>query len=90
MALDWSTVKPLHVADACETLLKSSSISKTRGLFVKFNGQPLPAKVVARLAYARANNLAPESVPKFASGESLLKLLERLGFAVERHRGTPN
>ena len=88
MALDWSSVKAEHVTEACNFLLREGgSRGKSHGIYVQFQGQPLPAKAVARIAYARANNLAPESVPKFSSGDGTVKLLQRLGFTVEKREG---
>ena len=86
MALDWSTVKGEHVSNACELLLKGRGHPRAsaKGLFVVIEGQRLPAKHVLRLAYCLANELSPEAAPKFASGEGTVKLLQRLGFAVER------
>ena len=86
MALDWSTVTPEHATKACDLLLKDpkNASGRATGLFVVIDGQRLPAKRVLRLAYALANKLSPESVPRFASGEGTLKALQRLGLTVER------
>ena len=86
MALDWSTVTPEHARKACDLLLKDLENvgGKATGLFVLTDGQRLPAKKVLRLAYALANKLSTDSVPKFASGESTLKTLQRLGLTVQR------
>ena len=86
MALDWSSVTPEHARTACDLLLKDpkNTGGKATGLFVVTNGQRLPAKRVLRLSYALANKLSIDSVPKFASGESTIKTLQRLGLTVER------
>jgi hypothetical protein len=84
--LDWSTVTPEHARKACELVLADTKHigRRSTGLFVLKSGQRLPAKKVLRIAYALANNLSLESVPKFASGEGTLQNLRRLGLTVER------
>jgi hypothetical protein len=86
VALDWSRVRPEHITAACKLLLRGESRprAKAKGIFVVFEGQSLPAKHVLRLAYCLANEITPESAPKFASGESTLSRLRALGFSVER------
>lgn len=86
MALDWSTVKPEHVARACELLAAGQHIPRVqaKGLFVVFGHENLPAKQVMRLAYCLANNMPLNATPKFASGEATLNLLRGLGFSVTR------
>lgn len=86
MAIDWSIIGREHVIKACDLLLKGKerSPTKAKGLFVVIEGQQLPAKQVVRLAYCLASKLSVESAPKFSSGEGTVKLLQRLGFAVDR------
>ena len=86
MVLDWSTIQAHHVTKAGELLLRGHEQprAKAKVLFVLIEGKPLPAKHVLRLAYCLANKLPLESAPKFASGEGTIKVLQRLGFSVER------
>ena len=84
--LDWSTVKPEHVTKACDMLVtgQEGSSAKAKGLFVEFQGRELPAKHVLRLAYGLANDIPTKAVPKFSSGDAVLKILGRLGFTTRR------
>jgi hypothetical protein len=86
VALDWSVVKPEHVTKAGELLVAQlgSRQPKTTGLLVVVGDSALPAKGVLRLAYSLANGIPVDSVPKFASGDGTLKVLEKLGFRVKR------
>jgi len=85
MGLNWKSVKAQHVTEACDALLKSADPRlKPGSLVVAYGGKQLPAKAVLRLAYCLANNIPPETQPKFASGEGTLKLLLSLGFRAER------
>lgn len=49
-----------------------------------FGDEKLPAKRTLRLAYCLAAGLPLETKLKFASGDSTLNLLRKLGFAAER------
>jgi len=85
VALDWSTITAEHVKKAGSALsAERSPSSKTSGLFVVVEDKRLPAKPVLRMAYCLANRISLESAPKFSSGEATLRVLQRLGFAVER------
>jgi hypothetical protein len=86
VALKWSTVKPEHVTKACETLLRGEQRprAKAKGIFVAYKGHSLPGKHVARLAYCFANNLPPNTVLKFSSGDGVVNLLNKLGFSAQR------
>ena len=86
MALKWSTVKREHVTRACELLVAGDHRprAQAKGIFVAFGGKRLPAKHALRLAYCLANNLELDANVQFASGEGTVKLLQALGFTVER------
>jgi len=86
MGLNWSTVQRGHVTRACELLLTGQHRPRVsaKGLFVIFQDQRLPAKQVVRLAYCLANDIPLSTNLKFASGESTLKHLLKLGFQVDR------
>jgi hypothetical protein len=58
-----------------------------KGLFVAFGDKRLPAKHAVRLAYCLANDLPLDTELRFSSGEGTVKLLQRLGFTVERRPG---
>ncbi len=89
MALEWSKLEAEHVSRACSLLTEGRVKSSPRktGLFVIFEGQRLPAKQVAKLAYCLANQLPLDSTLNFASGEGTLKRLQELGAKVERVPG---
>jgi hypothetical protein len=86
MSLNWSTVKAEHVTKACEMLLggENKPRAKAKGIFLRYKGQQLPAKHIARLAYCLANNLPPSTSLKFSSGDGVLNLLRKLGFEATR------
>ena len=86
MALNWSSIKREHVAQACEFLLKGEhrSSNSAKGLFLVFQNHHLSAKHVTRLAYCFANNLPIDTKVVFSSGEGTLRRLRELGFTVER------
>jgi hypothetical protein len=86
MALNWASVKPEHVRQACESILGSSGRHrpKVKGLVVQYEGQELPAKHVLGTAYRIANGLDPESPLHFSSGENTINRLRALGFAAGR------
>jgi hypothetical protein len=86
VALDWSIIKPEHVTKAAELI--SAKLQhrepKSKGLLVEVRGNTLPAKGVLRLAYSLAHGIPVDAVPKFASGDGTLRILEELGFKVGR------
>jgi hypothetical protein len=85
MGLNWKSVKAVHVTQACEALLNSAGPrTKSRGLIVTYKDKQLPAKVILRMAYCRANNIPSETKLKFSSGEGSLQILRSLGFKAER------
>jgi hypothetical protein len=84
MALDWKSVGPEHVRQACETVAASRQNSRTSGIVIWHNERALPAKEVLRTAYRLANQLPAETELRFSSGDSTLRLLSNLGFKVER------
>lgn len=86
MALNWTSVKPEHVRQACDAILASSRRRrpKAKGLVVQYEGQELPAKQVLGTAYRIANDLESESRLRFSSGESTISRLRALGFVARR------
>jgi hypothetical protein len=82
--LDWTRVKADHVAKAVDILKHQATKGRETGLFLLVGGQRLPAKQVLRIAYSIASGVSVEDVPKFSSGEGSVKLLESLGFGVQR------
>jgi hypothetical protein len=86
VALNWSSVKPENVTEACELILRGERRPKVvaKGIFVIFKEQRLPAKHVARLAYCLANRLPLDSKLKFSSGDGIINLLQRRGHVVTR------
>ena len=86
MALDWRTVKPQHVSQACDLLVKGNSRPRApaKGIFLVYGGDRLPAKHAVRIAYCLANKLPLDSKLKFSSGQGTVNLLRALGFNVER------
>jgi hypothetical protein len=86
MPLDWKSVKPEHVRQACESMLASVEHRKLRAnrIVVQYKGQQLPAKQVLTLAYKIANG--PETYVDFTSGERTIHKLNALGFVVTRLR----
>ena len=84
MGLNWKSVEAVHVTQACDTLLKTGSRAKPRGLIMTYKGKHLPAKIILRTAYCLANNMPADSKLKFSSGEGSLQILRSLGFHAER------
>ena len=86
MSLKWASVKPEHVTEACELLLRGAHDPHVgaKGIFLIFKDQRLPAKHVARLAYCIANDLPLDTRIKFSSGQGLVNLLENRGHEVTR------
>jgi hypothetical protein len=86
VSLNWSSVRAEHVIKACELALSTPKKPdvKENGLYIVHLNQILPAKYILRLAYCIANNLPMSSKLKFASGESNIRLLKRLGFSAGR------
>jgi hypothetical protein len=84
MPLDWKSVKPEHVRQACESMLRSVEHRKLSGkrIVVLYKSQQLPAKQVLTLAYKIANG--PETYVDFTSGEGTIHRLKALGFVVTR------
>jgi len=84
--LDWTSVTPENVTEACELVLKGEHRPKVgaKGIFVIFKEQRLPAKHVARLAYCLANRLPLESKLKFSSGDGIVNLQQKRGHTVTR------
>ena len=86
MKLNWASVQPRHVEQACAQLA-AAGLMRRRGLVVHHAEAMLPAKDVLARAYRLANGL-PETAPlRFASGEGSLRLLRALGFRAERLGG---
>lgn len=89
--INWRLVTFEHVRRACEVVAaRSSATSPGRGLFVIYQGQRLAAKEVARVAYLLSSSQPLDTRLKFASGESILNLLRRLGCHVERGAPGPD
>jgi len=84
MGMRWSVVSAEHVRAACQQVAKSGSKSPSHGLVVVFEGQRLPAKQVAKVAYLLATQQPLDTPLRFASGETLLNLLRKHGCHVER------
>ena len=86
MALAWKTVRPEHVAEACELVAsgKYSPRVPARSIFILRDGMRLPAKYVLRIAYCIANSMPLNAYVDFSSGERHAQLLRDLGFEVER------
>ena len=59
-----------------------------KGIFIAWQGKPLPAKHVLRLAYLLANRMDANSPLKFASGEGTVLRLKKLGIDVRRSEST--
>lgn len=86
MGLNWNAIRAEHVTRACEHLIAADHTprAKARGIIVEFRGKQLPAKEVARVAYLLANNFKPDTAVRFASGETTIQRLQRLGFRARR------
>jgi hypothetical protein len=86
MSLNWRSVRATDVEQACQLVESGSQPTRTpsKGIFLIWNGNPLPAKHVLRLAYCIANKLPLDSKLKFSSGDGSINLLRSLGFEVER------
>jgi hypothetical protein len=84
MRLDWSSVQREHVAEACAVLAKHPRLKVSKGLYVMLGDRKLPVKDVLRLAYCIAHGMPDDTHIAFASGESSLNRLRRLGFVVGR------
>lgn len=86
MAINWNSVKPEHVRQACESMLSSSGHSKMRpkGLAVQYKDQQLPVKQVLKLAYQIANGPGSGIGLDFASGGGSIRTLKALGFIAGR------
>jgi hypothetical protein len=83
MKLNWASVQPRHVEQACAQLAAASR-PRQRGLVIHHAGATLPAKDVLALAYRLANAMPASAPLRFASGEGSLRLLRALGFRAER------
>ena len=90
MALDWNSVRAVHVTEACRQLREGVRPVrlKSTGIFIISEGKDLPAKQVMRVAYLLANNMSLDAKLRFSSGESTVKRLRSLGFQVERRNGS--
>lgn len=85
MGIDFSTVRAEHVAEAFKlTSWEDKHRQRSKGIFIIFEGDALPAKQVIRTAYLLANNLPLDTKLKFSSGERIARRLRSLGFVVER------
>ena len=86
MSMNWRIVDSDHVKRACDIVAsgKHGVAVRGRGLFVVHNAVRLPAKEVARVAYLLATSKPLDAPLRFASGESILNLLRKLGCRVER------
>jgi hypothetical protein len=85
MPIEWSTITPAHVRQACEFVAASSNAKdRNSGLVVFVSNRRLSAKEILREAYRLANGLTADAEINFASGEATLNLLRRLGFRAER------
>lgn len=91
MPLNWKSVTAEHVHSACKRLRAGGDAPRVgaKGIFVRFEGELLPAKHVARLAYRIANALDEGATLKFSSGDGLIRLLLARGATVERTDGKP-
>jgi len=79
--IEWDAIAPIHVQKASELV---ATRERTTGLVLFVGEQRLPAKQVLREAYRLAKGLPQDAEVKFASGESTLNLLRKLGFRAER------
>jgi hypothetical protein len=85
MSIEWKVVNSMHVQKACEAVGARDSVLDRSTRLVVFAGERrLSAKEVLREAYRLATGLAANAEIKFASGESTLSLLRKLGFRAER------
>ena len=86
MAINWNSVKPEHVRQACESMLSSGGHSKISptGLAVQYKDQQLPVKQVLKLAYQIANGPGSGIGLDFASGEGAIRMLKTMGFVAGR------
>ncbi len=86
MAINWNSVKPKHVRQACESILASDGRAKpkAKGLTVEYKDQQLPAKQVLKLAYQIANGPGSGIGLDFASGEGTIRMLKTMGFIAGR------
>jgi hypothetical protein len=87
--VNWKTVQREHVLKAC-SLASTGKLDRTlrgRALFLLFNGQRLPAKDIARVAYLLAVGRRPDAYLDFSSGQSTLDMFKKLGFEVVRTSG---
>jgi hypothetical protein len=77
-------VRPEHVKEAADFLVRSGVTSKKTGIFVKVGHRSLPAKALARVAYLISANRPLHDSVDFASGQWLVDVFENIGFEVER------
>ena len=89
MALNWKSLKPEYVRQACEAVAASNPPRRAVGIVVWHKDHPLPAKEVLRIAYRIANGLPDDAEVRFSSGDATLRLISELGFNVERLAATP-
>jgi hypothetical protein len=86
MAIDWKVVRAEHVSRACELCASGVAGSRVRGkgLVIRYRDRELPAKTVLQHAYRLAKGMPMDAEVRFASGDSTLNLLRKLGFQAER------
>lgn len=84
MPLNWKSISSDHVREACERLAAMRSHKPATGIVVWHKEQTLPAKELLRIAYRIANGLPENAELRFSSGDATLRLLNHLGFKVER------
>ena len=85
MSIDWSAITAEHIQQACDSVAERlHRPDRNTGLVIYSGERRLPVKEVLREAYRLAKRLAPEAEVTFASGESSLAKLRKLGFRAER------
>lgn len=83
--IEWDVIAPMHVQKASELVASREAIrDRTTGLVLFVGERRLSAKDVLREAYRIAKGLPQGAEVKFASNESTLTLLRKLGFRAER------
>lgn len=81
MGINWNVITEKHVAAACKAVAQRTAAGKAprRGLVVSFDGQMLPAKDVAKVAYLIAIGKPLDNNVDFTSGETPLTRLRARG-----------
>ena len=84
--LNWSSVRKEHL-DQAISLVRSGKYQprvQAKGILVMFDGDALPAKYIAKLAYQLANGLEIDGWLDFTSGDRIVRLFEEAGYSVKR------